>query len=127
MTAPGASALAAEDVETLEAYYYIVPADAEKKTVTDGDAIQKVLDLLDQAEETAELPESITGGDVVSFRLYLGSGEVQEWVCEASASPFWTIYGRGCTTVTAVDCTQIWKDLPGKAAAAQESELPVLP
>ena len=121
---PGHLPLRAEDVETAEAYHYIVPADAEKKVLTDAAAIQEVLDLLDRAEASNRLPESITGGAVVSFRLYLSGGEVREWVCEESADSFWTVYGPGGTALTTVDCAQVWASLPGEAVAAGEEELP---
>ena len=121
---PGDSAVTAEDVETLEAYHYIVPAAAERKIVTDEATIQEVLDLLDSTVETNALPEPVTGGTTVSFRLYLASGEVEEWICEERADSVWALYGHGSTYETAADCAALWDSLPGESASAEEDMLP---
>ncbi len=122
---PGSFSLTADDVEQVEAYHYIVPADSEKKVVTDGAAIQEVLDLLDRASETNALPEPVTGGATVSFRLYLSSGEVEEWICEERTDSVWALYVHGSTYETAADCAALWDSLPGESAAAEEDALPV--
>ena len=127
LSVPGAPELTAEDVEQVEAYHYIVPADAEKKDVTDSAAIQEVLDLLRGAAATDAPPEALTGGDVVSFRLTLAAGEIREWICAQAADSLWAVTGPEGVYETMIDCAALWERLPGDAEAVQESELPVMP
>ena len=124
---PGAPSLKAEDMEQLEAYHFIVPADAEKKTVTDTAPIQEVLDLLERASAADTPPEALAGGAVVSFRLTLASGEIREWICTEAADGLWAVTGAEGSYETMIDCAALWDSLPGEAAAADEGELPVFP
>ena len=127
LSVPGEPELTAEDVEQVEAYHYIVPADAEKKDVTDSAAIQEVLDLLRGAAATDAPPEALTGGDVVSFRLTLAAGEIREGICAQAADSLWAVTGPEGVYETMIDCAALWERLPGDAEAVQESELPVMP
>ena len=127
LSVPGAPELTAEDIELVEAYCYIVPADAEKKAVTDSAAIQEVLDLLHGAVSTDTPPEALAGGAVVSFRLTLATGEVREWICTQAVDALWAVTGPEGRYETMIDCAGVWDSLPGEAAAAAEDELPVLP
>ena len=127
LSVPGAPELTAEDIELVEAYRYIVPADAEKKTCTDSAAIREVLDLLQGAAAAETPPEAITGGATASFRLTLATGEVREWICTEAADTLWAVTGPEGRYETMIDCAGVWDSLPGEAAAAAEDELPVLP
>ena len=127
LSVPGAPELTAEDIELVEAYRYIVPADAEKKAVTDSAAIQEVLDLLHGAAATDTPPEALAGGAVVSFRLTLTTGEVREWICAEAADTLWAVAGPEGNCETMMDCAALWEGLPGEAEAAPEAQLPVLP
>ena len=127
LSVPGAPELTAEDIELVEAYRYIVPADAEKKTFTDSAAIREVLDLLQGAAAAETPPEAVTGGATVSFRLTLATGEVREWICTQAADALWAVTGPEGRYETMIDCAGVWDSLPGEAAAAAEDELPVLP
>ena len=127
LSVPGGPELTAEDVEEVEAYHFIVPADAEKKTCTDSAAIREVLDLLQGAAAAETPPEAVTGGATVSFRLTLASGEVREWICTQAADTLWAVTGPEGRYETMIDCAGVWDSLPGEAAAAAEDELPVLP
>ena len=79
---------------------------------------------MDSTVETNALPEPVTGGTTVSFRLYLASGEVEEWICEERADSVWALYGHGSTYETAADCAALWDSLPGESASAEEDMLP---
>ena len=127
LSVPGAPELTAEDIELVEAYRYIVPADAEKKAVADSAAIQEVLDLLHGAAATDTPPEALAGGAVVSFRLTLANGEVREWICAEAADTLWAVAGPEGDCETMMDCAALWEGLPGEAEAAPEAQLPVLP
>ena len=127
LSVPGAPELTAEDIELVEAYCYIVPADAEKKAVADSAAIQEVLDLLHGAVSTDTPPEALAGGAVVSFRLTLTTGEVREWICAEAADTLWAVAGPEGNCETMMDCAALWEGLPGEAEAAPEAQLPVLP
>ena len=127
LSVPGVPELTAADVEQVEAYHFIVPADAEKKVVADDASIQEILDLLQGAVAADTPPEAVTGGDVVSFRLTLTTGEVLEWICAEAADTLWTVTGPEGVYETMIDCAGVWDSLPGEAAAAAEDELPVLP
>ena len=127
LSVPGGPELTAEDVERVEAYHFIVPADAEKKACTDSAAIQEVLDLLQGAAAAETPPEAVTGGATVSFRLTLTTGEVREWICAEAADTLWAVTGPEGRYETMIDCAGVWDSLPGEAAAAAEDELPVLP
>ena len=127
LSVPGGPELTAEDVERVEAYHFIVPADAEKKACTDSAAIQEVLDLLQGAAAAETPPEAVTGGATVSFRLTLTTGEVREWICAEAADTLWAVTGPEGSCETMIDCAALWEALPGEAEAVKEAELPVLP
>ena len=127
VSVPSGPELTAEDVEKVEAYHFIVPADAEKKVVTDSASIQEALDLLHGAAPTDAPPEAVTGGATVSFRLTLSAGEMREWVCTEAADSLWAVAEPEGTRETLIDCAAFWESLPIQAEAAKEAELPVLP
>ena len=126
LSVPGAPELTVEEMERVEAYHYIVPADAEKKIVTDAASIQEVLNLLYGTAATGTPPEAVTGGAVVSFRLTLATGETREWICSEAADALWSVTGPEGTFETMADCAEVWDHLPGEAQTAGEQELPVL-
>lgn len=127
LSVPGGPELTAADVEQVEAYHFIVPADAEKKVVADDASIQEILDLLQGAAAAETPPEAVTGGATVSFRLTLATGEVREWICTQAVDTLWAVTGPEGRYETMIDCAGVWDSLPGEAAAAAEDELPVLP
>ena len=59
---------AASDVENVEMYHYVVPASAEKKIITQADAISELYAVFSELPVSDRKTEPVAGGAVTSFR-----------------------------------------------------------
>ena len=75
----------ASDVERVEIFHYVVPADAEKKTVTRPEDIADLVDTFDGLSVTDKETEPVAGGSITSFRFRLFDGIVYEIVYSSIA------------------------------------------
>lgn len=66
-----ALAFTASDVESVEIFHYVIPADAEKKTVTQPEDIAGLVDTFEGLSVTDKKTEPVAGGSTTSFRFRL--------------------------------------------------------
>ncbi|WP_294455374.1 hypothetical protein [uncultured Allofournierella sp.] len=116
----------ASDVERVEMFHYVVPADAEKKTVTQPEDIAGLVDTFDGLSVTNKETAPVAGGSVTSFRFRLFDGTIYEIVYSSIAVKS----GRISTTssgqdfFTSADIEASWSNCDYEAVPAAENELP---
>ena len=76
---------AASDVENVEMYHYVVPASAEKKIITQADAISELYAVFSELPVSDRKTEPVVGGAVTSFRFNLSDHTSYEIIYCAEA------------------------------------------
>ena len=114
------------DVESIEAYhYYSDPTEAEKKTVTDAEAITALYESFQSLMLQEKDIEDQEIHNIAIFRFNLPDGNTYDIV--------YTGYGvkngeiktsGGSNYFTSADLGGKWMNLPGEAVPADENELP---
>ena len=80
-----ALAFTASDVESVEIFHYVIPADAEKKTVTQPEDIAGLVDTFEGLSVTDKKTEPVAGGSTTSFRFRLFDETVYDIVYSSIA------------------------------------------
>lgn len=116
----------ASDVERVEVFHYVVPADAEKKTVTRPEDISGLVDTFDGLSVTDKETEPVAGGSITSFRFRLFDGTIYEIVYSSIAVKSGRISttGSGQDFFTSADIEASWSNCDYEAVLAAENELP---
>lgn len=123
-----ALAFTASDVESVEIFHYVIPADAEKKTVTQPEDIAGLVDTFEGLLVTDKKTEPVAGGSTTSFRFRLFDETVYDIVYSSIAVKSGRIRttSTGQDFFTSADIEASWSNCDYEAVPAAESELPVL-
>ena len=120
--APSLLPFRAEEVERVELYQFVVPAAAERKTVTDPAQVADVCRGLSAWAWPWQNP-TYEGGATTSFRFYLKDGTTYELIYSEPRTLYRTDHGQCCTPT---NLGAVWQDCPAPAAPAAEDALPVI-
>lgn len=111
-----------EDITSIQVFHWVVPAQAEKKTIADRDSIAKITQALSAMEfigpgESAPL---IAGDDCMAIELICRTGKITY------------IYGSNRVTssngldkeITKIHPENLWNSLPETAESVTQAEIP---
>lgn len=116
----------AADVTMVEAYHYIVPAEAEKKLLTEQEEIAGLVRTLSEITLKNKKIEINAGKPVTSFRFHLNNGTSYNIIHCAHAVKSGTIRltDDDTTWFTSADIGGLWDNGNADIVKADESELP---
>lgn len=116
------------DVENVEMYHFIQPAEAEKKVITESKDIQAIYQTLERISLKDKETEPAAGGSVTSFRFHLSDGTSYEVTYSEAAVKAGRIITTGMEQdfFTAADIQANWKNFDYEVVPVEESELPQL-
>ena len=114
------------DIESVATYRYNVPADAEKKILTESEDIEEVVNVLSGITLKDKKTEEYTGATVTSFRFNLTDGTSYDviYVAEAVKSGTLSFPGDDTKWFTSADIGGLWDIGDSDAVKAEMSELP---
>ena len=117
----------AAQVTGVEMYRFTVPADAEKKVLTQEADIRVVYELFDGLAVSDRKTRAEAGETVTGFRFYLTDGAEYELISCAQGVKRGrlVIPGAQAEYFTSADVGAAWQH-GGEAAPAKESELPAI-
>lgn len=116
------------NVKNVEMFHFIVPADAEKKVITESKDIEGIYRTLESISLKDKATEPTGGGSVTSFRFNLSDGTSYEIIYSAVAVKS----GRIITTdmkqdfFTSADIGANWERYNYEIITVPEDELPAL-
>lgn len=116
------------NVKNVEMFHFIVPADAEKKVITESKDIEGIYQTLESISLKDKATEPTAGGSVTSFRFNLSDGTSYEIIYSAVAVKS----GRIITTdmeqdfFTSADIGANWERYNYEIITVSEDELPGL-
>ena len=115
---------AASDVENVEMYHYVVPASAEKKIITQADAISELYAVFSELPVSDRKTEP--GGAVTSFRFNLSDHTSYEiiYCAEAVKKGRLKLPAEQQDYFTSADIGGCWDGCAYEAVDTGESELP---
>lgn len=115
----------AEEIEKIELYHYSVPEEAEKKTVSSQEEIQKICDALHMKLKENK-SEQMAGGEITSFQLYFMDGKTTELIYINYGLKTGTIRmsGEESEFQTSADLGAIWDSCGEEPEAVGKNELP---
>ena len=118
----------ASDVVDVESYHYIVPAETEKKCITEQQAIAEVIDGLSGITLKDKEIEERTGCATTSFRFHLTDGTSYNVIYYADAVKSGTIRFTDDETTwfTSADIGGLWQNLDADVIHVDEKDLPML-
>lgn len=115
----------ASQVEKIEIYRFVVPAEAEKKTIASFPEIQEICGVFTSLRVKENTLEPAAGGQVTSFRFTLDGGSKFEMVYASLDHGIGELKAEGFDYQTTADLSAVWDDYGGsEAIAVPESELP---
>ncbi|BFJ85654.1 hypothetical protein Ruko_20710 [Ruthenibacterium sp. TH_2024_36131] len=115
-------------VENVEMFRFTVPAEAEKKVITESEDIEGIYQTFESISLKDKATEPTAGGSVTSFRFHLSDGTSYEVIYSEVAVKS----GRIITTdmeqdfFTSADIGATWESYDYEATTASEDELPAL-
>lgn len=114
------------EVESAEMFRYVVPADAEKKVVTNPDDIESLCAVFDGISVREQELEPAAGSGAAGFRFCLSDGTLYEIVyCSVAVkSGSLQLSWSEQQYVTDADIGAIWHQYDYSAVHAEEDELP---
>lgn len=114
------------EVESVEMFQYVVPADAEKKVVTKPADIESLCAVFDGISVREQELEPDAGSDATGFRFCLSDGTLYEIVyCSVAVkSGSLQLSWSEQAYVTDADIGAIWKHYDYSVVHAEEDELP---
>ena len=117
---------AASDVENVEMYHYVVPASAEKKIITQADAISELYAVFSELPVSDRKTEPVVGGAVTSFRFNLSDHTSYEiiYCAEAVKKGRLKLPAEQQDYFTSADIGGCWDGCAYEAVDTSESELP---
>ena len=117
---------AASDVENVEMYHYVVPASAEKKIITQADAISELYAVFSELPVSDRKTEPVVGGAVTSFRFNLSDHTSYEiiYCAEAVKKGRLKLPAEQQDYFTSADIGGCWDGCAYEAVDTGESELP---
>ena len=120
--------LSAEEVENIELYRFVVPAQAEQKIVLEASDIQSIVDKLNSLQIKEEKAELFEGGETTSFRFNLNNGSVFEVIFTSLGEGLGGPIKFSTSTTKYVAVTNIgavWDECSSAAIPIKESKLPI--
>nr|WP_243164646.1 hypothetical protein [Catenibacillus scindens] len=110
-------------------FYFVNPADAEKKVITGQEDIEHIYQLLESAALEDKETEPVAGGSVTSFRFNLSGGMTYEVIYSSIAARSGRIMVSDSEKdyFTSSDIESVWNNCDYTAEKAAERELPVIP
>ena len=117
------------EVEDIEMFYFVNPAEAEKKVITGQEDIEKLCQLFESVVLEDKETEPVAGGSVTSFRFNLSGGMTYEVIYSSIAARSGRIMVSDSEKdyFTSSDIESIWNNCDYAAEKAAERELPVIP
>ena len=115
-------------VENVEMFRFIIPADAEKKVITESEDIEGIYKTFESISLKDKATEPTAGGSVTSFRFNLSDGTSYEVIYSAVAVKSGRIITTGMEQdfFTSADIGANWESYDYEVIAASEDELPAL-
>ena len=115
-------------VENVEMFRFIIPADAEKKVITESEDIEGIYKTFESISLKDKATEPIAGGSVTSFRFNLSDGTSYEVIYSEVAVKSGRIITTGMEQdfFTSADIGANWESYDYEVIAASEDELPAL-
>ena len=113
-----------DDLESIEVYHFIVPADAEAMLVTETDDIDRIVDSFKSTKIKGKIKDPyVVGGEVLSFRFNLKNGGDRaliyyEGMITKPDSTIYEVYDSPIVT--------LWDDLDYEKIKVDEDRLPVI-
>ena len=103
-------------------FHFVVPADAEKKVITEQADIEDICKSLENISVKDKETELFTGGSVTSFRFILSDGSSHEIIYSEAAGKSGRIYfsNNDKDYFTAADIGELWYDYDYEIEKAAE-------
>lgn len=116
------------DLDSVEIFHFYVPAEAEKKVVTEQADMKDLYDRLERISLKDKETEPVAGGSVTSFRFHCADGTTYEVIYSSIAVKSGRIKMTGSEAdyFTSADLEACWNNYDYEAVAAGENELPAL-
>ena len=113
-------------IENVEMFRFIIPADAEKKVITQQEDIKSIYQLFERISLKDKETEPVAGGSVTSFRFHLSDSTTYEIIYSSIAVKAGRIHltGNEKDYFTSADIGACWNNYDYEAVAVDESELP---
>lgn len=114
------------DVEEVTLYHFFVPADAEKKILTEQKGIEEIIGFLSEITLKDKKIEKLAGGSTTSFRFNLTDGTSYDVIYSTGAvkSGAINLTNDEMTWFTAADIESLWDNCNVESIKADENELP---
>lgn len=114
------------EVEAAEMFRYVVPADAEKKVITEPADIESLCAVFDGISVQEQALEPAAGSGAAGFRFCLSDGTLYEIVYCPVAVKSGSLYLSWSEQeyVTDADIGAVWRQYGYSAVHAEEGELP---
>ena len=115
-------------VENVEMFRFIIPADAEKKVITESEDIEGIYKTFESISLKDKATEPTAGGSVTSFRFNLSDGTSYEVIYSEVAVKSGRIITTGMEQdfFTSADIGANWESYDYEVIAASEDGLPAL-
>ena len=115
-------------VENVEMFRFIIPADAEKKVITESEDIEGIYKTFESISLKDKATEPTAGGSATSFRFNLSDGTSYEVIYSEVAVKSGRIITTGMEQdfFSSADIGSNWKRYDYDIVAVDESELPQL-
>ncbi|MBS6639727.1 MAG: hypothetical protein KH295_01575 [Clostridiaceae bacterium] len=121
--APSLLPFRAAEVERVELYHFVVPAAAERKTVTDPAQVGNVCHGLSAWAWPWPMENTYSGGATTSFRFYLKDGTTYDLIYSEPRTLYRTDSAQQCTLT---DLGVVWRDCPAPSVPVAEDALPTI-
>ena len=114
-----------EDVKSIECYYYIIPAEAEKKVVSDTKEIENLIREISSVSLKQKKIYKTAGGRVISFKFILFD-ETYSVIYSSDGSKSGSIRfaDENKTWFTSYDFESLWENINSRISKANTEELP---
>ena len=115
-------------VENVEMFRFIIPADAEKKVITESEDIEGIYKTFESISLKDKATEPTAGGSATSFRFNLSDGTSYEVIYSEVAVKSGRIITTGMEQdfFTSADIGAFWGSYDYEVTTASEDELPAL-
>lgn len=116
------------NIDNVEMYQFVVPAAAEKMTVTETDDIHELYTMFANLSVSDKKTEPVLGGKTTSFRFNLNDGTSYEMIycAETTKSGRVLIPDEKLDYFTSADIGGCWDSYKYEVVSVKESELPSL-
>ena len=114
-------------VEKIELYRFVIPAQARKKTISEAGGIQWIYGVLAEAEAADNTLEPESGAQVTSFRFCLSGGSSFEMAYISHEGKTGELKGKNINYQTTEDVSRLWDGFSDEEETpVSVSELPAI-